>query len=87
MLAAQPDKALLHVYNFQKVRVSRPRIVFQEMTIGEQDQIALKMILPEKLTCLALDLKARYCAGGTAQGRIYLWEARFVSSFSVWPAS
>lgn len=51
----------------------------------EQDQIALKMVLPEKPTCLALDQKARYCACGTAQGRIYLWEARFLSSFPVCP--
>lgn len=41
----------------------------------EQDQIALKVVLPEKLSCLALDQSASYCAGGTSQGRIYLWEA------------
>ncbi|KAG8220873.1 WD40-repeat-containing domain protein [Butyriboletus roseoflavus] len=53
------------------------------------DQIAIKVVLPEKLTCLALDQKASYCAGGTAQGRIYLWEARFVASgilYSSWDA-
>ncbi len=33
------------------------------------------MVLPEKLTCIAVDVQGTYCAGGTAQGRIYLWEA------------
>ncbi|KAF5355330.1 hypothetical protein D9758_006052 [Tetrapyrgos nigripes] len=55
--AAQPDKSLLHVYNFQK------------------DQISLKIVLPEKLTCVALDPRGDYFAGGTTQGRIHLWEA------------
>lgn len=40
-----------------------------------QDQLALKIVLPEKLTCIAVDLRGDYCVGGTAQGRIYLWEA------------
>lgn len=39
-----------------------------------QDQIALKTVLPERLTCLAADTRGLLCAGGTAQGRIYLWE-------------
>jgi len=34
----------------------------------------LKMVLPEKLSALALDPNARYCAGGTHTGRIFLWE-------------
>ncbi|EJD07635.1 pre-rRNA-processing protein IPI3 [Fomitiporia mediterranea MF3/22] len=41
----------------------------------QKDQIALKMVLPEKLSCIAIDKAGDYCAGGTAQGRIYLWEA------------
>lgn len=40
-----------------------------------QDQIALKMVLPEKLSCIAIDTNGDYCAGGTALGRIFLWEA------------
>ncbi|KZV72236.1 WD40 repeat-like protein [Peniophora sp. CONT] len=56
LLSAQPDKAFLNVYTFQK------------------DQIALKTVLPERLTCLAADTRGLLCAGGTAQGRIYLWE-------------
>ncbi|KAF8449110.1 WD40-repeat-containing domain protein [Boletus edulis BED1] len=68
MVAAQSDKTLLNVYNFQK------------------DQIALKVVLPEKLTCLALDQKAKYCAGGTAQGRIYLWEVVSGILYHSWDA-
>ncbi|KAL1738639.1 WD40-repeat-containing domain protein, partial [Schizophyllum fasciatum] len=41
----------------------------------QKDQLAMKIVLPEKLTCIALDPRGHYCAGGTAQGRIYLWEA------------
>ncbi|THU91527.1 WD40 repeat-like protein [Dendrothele bispora CBS 962.96] len=63
-LAAQPDKSLLHVYNFQK------------------DQISLKIVLPEKLTCVALDPRGNYFAGGTAQGRIHLWEAMNILRFT-----
>ncbi|KAL9713631.1 Pre-rRNA-processing protein ipi3 [Leucoagaricus gongylophorus] len=66
ILAAQPDKSILNVYNFQK------------------DQIVLKIVLPEKLTCLAIDKEGDYCAGGTSQGRIYLWEASIL--FNSWDA-
>ncbi|KAI3611032.1 pre-rrna-processing protein ipi3 [Moniliophthora roreri] len=52
LLAAQPDKSLLHVYNFQK------------------DQISMKIVLPEKLSCIVLDSQGIYFAGGTAQGRV-----------------
>lgn len=56
ILAAQQDKSILNVYNFQK------------------DQLAFKIVLPERLSCIALDNTGSFCAGGTAQGRIYLWE-------------
>ncbi|KAG7093750.1 hypothetical protein E1B28_007401 [Marasmius oreades] len=56
LLASQPDKSLLHVYNFQK------------------EQISMKIVLPERLSCIALDSKGKLCAAGTSQGRIYLWE-------------
>ncbi|KAJ3571922.1 hypothetical protein NP233_g3442 [Leucocoprinus birnbaumii] len=68
ILAAQPDKSILNVYNFQK------------------DQIALKIVLPEKLTCITVDHKGLYCAGGTSQGRIYLWEISSGILFNSWDA-
>lgn len=74
MLAAQPDKPIMNVYNFQKVRNSKPRARIADQTL--KDQLAQKVILPEKLSCIALDHRGLYCAGGTAQGRVYLWEAR-----------
>ena len=47
-----------------------------------QDQISLKIILPEKLSCIALDRRGDLCAGGTATGRIYLWEVfRYILTF------
>lgn len=74
MLAAQQEKSILNVYNFQKVG-SRPRY-FNRAHSFAQDQLALKIVLPEKLSCIAVDPHGDYCAGGTSQGRIYLWEAR-----------
>ncbi|KIY69224.1 WD40 repeat-like protein [Cylindrobasidium torrendii FP15055 ss-10] len=68
ILAAQPTKSLLHVYNFQK------------------DQISLKIVLPEKLSCVALDPKGEYAAGGTANGRLYLWEVSSGVLFHAWDA-
>ncbi|KDQ18934.1 hypothetical protein BOTBODRAFT_63086 [Botryobasidium botryosum FD-172 SS1] len=40
----------------------------------QKDQLHLRVILPEKLSCVALDHQGTYCAGGTHAGRIYLWE-------------
>ncbi|KAI6001068.1 WD40-repeat-containing domain protein [Pisolithus orientalis] len=52
----------------------------------QRDQIALKIILPEKLSCLALDQSANYCAGGTSHGRIYLWEVASGILYNAWDA-
>ncbi|KAF4610801.1 hypothetical protein D9613_006895 [Agrocybe pediades] len=68
MLASQPDKSILNVYNFQK------------------DQISLKIVLPEKLTSIALDCRGDFFAGGTAAGRIYLWETSSGILFNSWDA-
>jgi hypothetical protein len=38
--------------------------------------VLLKCVLPERLTCVAVDRRGHLCAGGTAQGRVYLWEVR-----------
>ena len=48
---------------------------------SRQDQLALKIVLPERLSCIAVDPRGIYCAGGTAQGRVYLWEASRPTSF------
>jgi pre-rRNA-processing protein IPI3 len=77
MLSAQPDKSILNVYNFQKVTFiffSFARLDSIHCVWYTQDQIAMKIVLPEKLTCIAVDTRGDYCAGGTAQGRIHLWE-------------
>ncbi|TCD67587.1 Pre-rRNA-processing protein ipi3 [Steccherinum ochraceum] len=68
MLAAQAEKSIMNVYNFQK------------------DQLALKIVLPEKLSCIAVDARGDYCAGGTSQGRIYLWEVGSGIIFHAWDA-
>ncbi|KAH8832482.1 WD40-repeat-containing domain protein [Flagelloscypha sp. PMI_526] len=52
----------------------------------QKDQIALKIVLPEKLTCLSMDSRGQFCAGGTAQGRIYLWETASGILFNTWDA-
>jgi pre-rRNA-processing protein IPI3 len=38
----------------------------------------VKMVLPEKLSCIAVDAQARWLVGGTAAGRVYLWEVRWI---------
>ncbi|EPQ56441.1 WD40 repeat-like protein [Gloeophyllum trabeum ATCC 11539] len=68
MFAAQHEKSLLNVYNFQK------------------DQLALKIVLPEKLTCCASDHRGQFFAGGTAQGRIYIWEISSGILYNAWDA-
>ncbi|KAI0352337.1 WD40 repeat-like protein [Trametes cingulata] len=68
MLAAQQDKSIMNVYNFQK------------------DQLALKIVLPEKLTAIAVDPRGKYCAGATAQGRIFLWEIASGIMYNSWDA-
>lgn len=72
ILASQPEKSILNVYNFQKVR---PLFLLLDTTDSpNQDQMSLKIVLPEKLTAIAIDPRGDLCAGGTAAGRIYLWE-------------
>ncbi|GLB41732.1 putative WD40 repeat-like protein [Lyophyllum shimeji] len=52
----------------------------------QKDQISLKIVLPEKLTCIAVDSRGDFCAGGTAQGRIYLWEIASGILYHAWDA-
>ncbi|KII87196.1 hypothetical protein PLICRDRAFT_42847 [Plicaturopsis crispa FD-325 SS-3] len=52
----------------------------------QKDQIALKIVLPEKLSCIAVDRRGEFCAGGTAQGRIYLWEIASGILYNSWDA-
>ncbi|RXW12812.1 hypothetical protein EST38_g13043 [Candolleomyces aberdarensis] len=68
VLAAQVEKSILNVYNFQK------------------DQLALKIVLPEKLTCIAVDPNGDFCAAGTSQGRIYFWEVSSGILYNAWDA-
>ncbi|KAM6497006.1 WD40 repeat-like protein [Amanita muscaria] len=52
----------------------------------QKDQISLKVVLPEKLSCIAVDKQGTYCAGATAQGRIYLWEVASGIMYNSWDA-
>ena len=76
VLSAQPDKSILNVYHFQKVWTSGLFLFPSSFIFAheQQDQLAMKIVLPERLTCVAVDRRGQYCAGGTAQGRIHLWE-------------
>ncbi|KAH7106050.1 WD40 repeat-like protein [Auriculariales sp. MPI-PUGE-AT-0066] len=40
----------------------------------QKEQMLYKMVLPEKLSALAVDPAGTYCAGGTHTGRLFLWE-------------
>ncbi|KAF8317122.1 WD40 repeat-like protein [Clavulina sp. PMI_390] len=52
----------------------------------QKDQLHMKIILPEKLTCIAVDSNGQYLAGGTQNGRIYLWEVASGIMFNSWEA-
>ncbi|KAK2463636.1 hypothetical protein APHAL10511_004387 [Amanita phalloides] len=52
----------------------------------QKDQICLKIVLPEKLSCIAVDMQGAYCAGATSQGRIYLWEVASGIMYNSWDA-
>ncbi|KAJ7636093.1 WD40 repeat-like protein [Mycena polygramma] len=52
----------------------------------QKDQVSLKIVLPEKLSCVTVDHAGEFCAGGTAQGRIYLWEIASGILFNSWDA-
>lgn len=75
MLAAQPDKSIMNVYTFQKVWLPILKSLCIHDITFVKDQLALKIVLPEKLSCITVDSRGELCAGGTSQGRIYIWEA------------
>ncbi|KAF7323161.1 WD40 repeat-like protein [Mycena chlorophos] len=52
----------------------------------QKDQINSKTVLPEKLSCIAVDHAGEYLAGGTLQGRIYIWELSSGILFNAWDA-
>ncbi|RDB23532.1 Pre-rRNA-processing protein IPI3 [Hypsizygus marmoreus] len=52
----------------------------------QKDQLSLKIVLPEKLTCITTDSLGEFCAGGTVQGRIYLWEVASGILYHSWDA-
>ncbi|GBE86365.1 Pre-rRNA-processing protein [Sparassis crispa] len=52
----------------------------------QKDQLALKIVLPEKLSSIAVDPKGDYCAGGTSQGRMYFWEIASGVMYNAWDA-
>ncbi|KAI0741405.1 WD40 repeat-like protein [Daedaleopsis nitida] len=52
----------------------------------QKDQLALKIVLPEKLSAITVDRRGKYCAGATAQGRIFLWEVASGIMYNSWDA-
>jgi hypothetical protein len=56
--------------------ISGPYIHNISYLTGLKDQVSLKVVLPERLSCIAVDRRGQFCAAGTAQGRIYVWEVR-----------
>ncbi|PKY38151.1 WD40 repeat-like protein [Rhizophagus irregularis] len=40
----------------------------------QKDQVHLKIICPEKIVALAVSNRGVFCAGGTDNGKIYIWE-------------
>ncbi|KAF9167972.1 Pre-rRNA-processing protein ipi3 [Actinomortierella ambigua] len=40
----------------------------------QKDQVEMKIVLPDKLVCLATSTKGTYCVGGTQSGRVHIWK-------------
>ncbi|PFH51950.1 hypothetical protein AMATHDRAFT_58182 [Amanita thiersii Skay4041] len=52
----------------------------------QKDQVSVKIVLPEKLSCIAVDNQGAYCVGATSQGRICLWEIASGIMYNSWDA-
>ncbi|KAH9000358.1 WD40 repeat-like protein [Lactarius akahatsu] len=52
----------------------------------QKDQISQKFVLPERLSCVTIDRRGQFCAAGTPQGRIYLWEIASGIMYNSWEA-
>ncbi|KAH9014165.1 WD40 repeat-like protein [Lactarius deliciosus] len=52
----------------------------------QKDQISQKIVLPERLSCVTVDRRGQFCAAGTPQGRIYLWEIASGIMYNSWEA-
>ncbi|EUC59797.1 Pre-rRNA-processing protein ipi3, putative [Rhizoctonia solani AG-3 Rhs1AP] len=52
----------------------------------QKDQLAQRIVLPERITCVVSDSRGHYCAAGTANGRIYLWEVASGVMLNSWEA-
>ncbi|KAH9169914.1 WD40 repeat-like protein [Lactarius sanguifluus] len=52
----------------------------------QKDQISQKFVLPERLSCVTVDRRGQFCAAGTPQGRIYLWEIASGIMYNSWEA-
>ncbi|KAB5594826.1 Pre-rRNA-processing protein IPI3 [Ceratobasidium theobromae] len=52
----------------------------------QKDQLAQRIVLPEKASCVASDVRGVLCAAGTPNGRIYLWECASGIMLNSWEA-
>jgi pre-rRNA-processing protein IPI3 len=71
IFAVQEGKAIVNVWAWQKVPSTR---LFYGRIADNQDQMHLKLHLPEKLSCFAVSPNSAWAAGGSPNGQVYLWE-------------
>jgi hypothetical protein len=57
------------------------RSLYEREQADVQDQMHLKLHLPEKLSCFAVSPNGCWAAGGSPNGQIYLWEVSPLMSF------
>jgi pre-rRNA-processing protein IPI3 len=76
ILAVQEGKALVNVWAWQKVCSPCFAIVTRSRCYAYccQDQLHLKLHLPEKLSCFSVSPNGHWAAGGSPTGQVYLWE-------------
>lgn len=74
-LAAQNDRALVHVWNWTKVSTYSISLhALLNTYANRQGQLHAKFVLPEKLSSLAISHSGLYCVGGGQSGRVYIWQ-------------
>jgi pre-rRNA-processing protein IPI3 len=76
IFAVQEGKAIVNVWAWQKVSISHAA----RYGADEQDQMHLKLHLPEKLSCFAVSPNGCWAAGGSPNGQVYLWEVSNATS-------
>jgi pre-rRNA-processing protein IPI3 len=83
VFSVQEGKALLHVWAWQKVcraALRAPELLPPWLELMMQDQMHIKIHLPEKMSCFAVSPNGCWAAAGSGAGQVYLWEVSWLAT-------